>query len=136
MQSTFIPPSLNNILNNLTKNGNIDKRWFIKEIINFYTNIVSYLELQGKQFEEITHFKWITLKYQAGWKNIEGKIVFMKKYMPENEFLVLENELFEEISYLKANVNFNNGTKQYYLPINVGYKFTIISKKMIFLVII
>lgn len=40
----------------------IQKKYFVKHIINFYLNIVSYLESCEKQFNEIISLKCIYLK--------------------------------------------------------------------------
>lgn len=62
VSSTFIPPTLNSMLTELIETGSVQKIGFEKQITNFYANIISYLELWAKQFDDLKHFKWVNLK--------------------------------------------------------------------------
>lgn len=78
-----------------------EKKWFVSHIINFYKNCVSYLELWGNQFDELKHFKWVSMKHTVEWKDVETTLNSAKKCINEYNMLV-ENQLFDKVSYLRC----------------------------------
>ena len=58
------------------------------------------------QFNETQHFKWIELKKQVNWRDVEATLDYAikMKNLGETKNSSLENDLFDEVSYLKAYV--------------------------------
>lgn len=104
LENDFVPLTIRSELQNLVENVSVDKNWFMGHVRNFYANCLQYLEKWSSSFADIVGFDWIELKTQINWKDVEKSHLKIVTHFPNNNN-INENELFDEISYLKTYVN-------------------------------
>jgi hypothetical protein len=96
----FVPLVVRNLI---TQTGeDVDKENIVNTICSFYENCIEYLNMWAWHFDDMKKFDWICLKQVPEWENIEGGIGLVPtKFSKIN---ISDNELFDEVSYLKQYV--------------------------------
>ena len=96
----FIPTILRKMINVCETSGN---QWstesFTKTFINFYENVVNYLEKYLAYLTEFNCAQWILMKAPLEWSDIGDSIDLFHKYT--NDMTLDESKLFDEFIYTR-----------------------------------
>lgn len=97
--SEYLPLVLKDDLSKLEEAGQIQKRWFLAHVLNFYSTSFKYIDHWTEQFNHVSQFNWVLLKSAIVWDEVQQNLNYLNTQFPNHN--INENDLFDEISCLK-----------------------------------
>ena len=102
LDQNYVPLILKSELTALIEQGQIDEKYCMGHICNFYSNIVEYLNKYSEQYTNFKVVSYMKLTEAISWNIVQDSFQYFIENI--NNDLIKEDQLFDEISYVSNYV--------------------------------